>query len=252
MSQRLTRKEIKRKDQFLSTVEHTMDYSRSHVRMIVGAVVAVVVAVGLTIAIVTYLRHRTTASNHELAEAMEVFSAPVVTSGSPPPQDYKGPTFPDEVSRRDEAEKQFQAVVDHWGSSPAGALAKLYLASIATEKGDLESAQKLWSSYLGSHQDNVLAMQVQLNLFELRRAKGEAEEVAAELQGMLSAETRSLPKDVILFQLASTLEQLNRSDEAVTYYQQLVDDYPQSLYTNQARVKTSQLGGGGGGPVEAL
>lgn len=249
MSNRLTRREMKRKDQFVTTVEDTLDYSRSHIQLIVGAVVAVIVGVLLVAGFRWYQASRSERSNVALAEAMETFSAPIVAEGGTAPEGYDGPTFVDEASRDAAAKEEFQSVVDAYGSSDAGAVARLLLADMAAREGDLEAAREGWQAYLDHGGDNMLAMQAHVNLLQLRRESGEADAVATELQEMLNAETPPLPEDLLLFQLGETLEQLERPDEALPHYRRLTEEFPQSGYASPARLKVNRLGGGDPGPT---
>ncbi len=249
MSNRLTRREIKRKDQFVTTVEETLDYSRSHIQLIVGAVVAVIVGVLLVAGIRWYQDSRSEKSNAALAEAMETFSAPIVAEGGTPPEGYKGPTFVDEASRDAAAKEHFQSVIEAYGSSDAGAVARLLLADMAASEGDLETARQGWQAYLDHGGDNMLAMQAHVNLLQLRRESGEAETVASELQDMLRSEPPPLPEDLVLYELGQTLEQLERSDEALPHYRRLMEEFPQSGYASPARLKVNRLGGADPGPT---
>ena len=62
-----------------------------------------------------------------------------------------------------------------------------------------------------------------------------------KLKGMLESDRTSLPEDVVLFELGSALEDLSRGPEALPYYQRIVDEFPRSMYSSEARQKTTQL-----------
>jgi tetratricopeptide (TPR) repeat protein len=118
---------------------------------------------------------------------------------------------------------------------------------MAAVAGDTERARELWQDFLDEHPKHMLGAEVRLNLYALDRAAGNAEAVAAELQAMLEAEDRPLPEDVVLHELAVTLESLGRDEEAAEHYQTLVSVHPQSAYATAARQKT-----GGSGPLLGL
>jgi TolA-binding protein len=54
----------------------------------------------------------------------------------------------------------------------------------------------------------------------------------------LSSPDPSLPPDLLWYQLALTLEDLDRLAEAKEAFQRIVDEYPQSAYAAAARERT--------------
>jgi predicted negative regulator of RcsB-dependent stress response len=243
MSERLTRKDMKKEDQFVSTMGATFDYGRSHLRSIVLVVAAVVGVAVLGAIVVFYLDHRKEASGDALAEAMEVYAAPL--TGDTASGTTKGPSFATEEERRNRAKELFTQVEEDFGSTNAGAVASIYLAGIAAEEGNLEAAEGLWRKVADDQKSSVLGMGVRLNLITLRRSRGEGEAVAAELQGMLDAQKRPLPEDAILYELGVTLEELDRGAEAVPHFQRIVDEFPTSQYSQPAQQKLDAAGSSG-------
>ena len=65
--------------------------------------------------------------------------------------------------------------------------------------------------------------------------------MATELERMVEDDDRALPLDVTLYELATTLEQMGREEDATIYYQRLVDEFGESPYAQAAR---SKVGGG--------
>ena len=79
-------------------------------------------------------------------------------------------------------------------------------------------------------------MSVELNLLALDRQAGKLEEVKSGLEKQLQeGAKRSLPEDVVLYELAATLEALGRDTEAHDTLQRLVDDHPRSPFAFEAR-----------------
>lgn len=242
MSQRLTRKEIKQKDQFMTSMESTVSYGRSNMKSILTAVGLVVAAILLTVAVVRFLGHQKQKASLALADAMNAYEAPILEAGS---VDNSGDlSFPDEVARRSRAKELFEAVRSKYGSTDAADVAGIFLAKIATEDGDLETARAEWTAYAEDHRDDVLSAQVRLNLLALERKDGNHEKVVEDLRVMLESDQKPLPEDAILHELATTLEDLDRPQEALPYYQRIVDEFPRSPYTPTAQQKASSLAEG--------
>ena len=237
MSERLTRKEIKhdiREDEvqsfLLTAVEKVMERPKFYAGLL-GAFLGLGVVIS---GVVAYLDRRADQASLELAEALRVYSAPV-DAEQPDPDDPVSPVFASEDERNAKAKEKVSAV----SGGTQGELARLFEADMALKAGDKETARQIWESFLGSQSDNALALSVRLNLLALDRSEGKAEQVATELQAQLDSAKKDLPEDVLLFELAQTRDALGQSEEAQELYQRLVDEYPQSPYTAEARRNTA-------------
>lgn len=254
MNQRLTRKEIKR-DEFTAAVGRSVEYAESHVRTIAYAIGAVLLLVALSLAFYFWRNSRLQGANEALAEAMRVYQAPLSATGAKP-NDPAAPSFANEAARRARAKQLLEKVREDYGSTNAGDVAGLYLAQIAADEGRLDDARKTWQEFVDDHGDHMLAGEARLNLINLDRKQGKAQQVAQELRQMLERNEAALPQDVILFELGTTLEQLDRRQEAAQTYQRILDEFPQSPYGSEAQQKVSALdptrAGAGGMPPAGI
>jgi tetratricopeptide (TPR) repeat protein len=253
MNQRLTRKEIKR-DEFANVVGRGVEYAEDHVRPILYAVGGALLLLALGTGLYFYLGSRAQKANEALSYAIKVAQAPIQAAGAKP-DDKTAPSFATEAARQARAKELFTKIHDGFGGAEAGDVAGLYLARIAAQEGQLDRARELWDDFVDGNGDHVLAGEARLNLFALDRKQGKGEELATRLRGMLEETEPPLPKDVLLNELAATQELLGRPQEAVETYQQIVDDYPQSPYRQDAQQKLTALdptrspGGGIGMPA---
>lgn len=246
MSERLTRKEIKR-DEFVEALERSASFVERNARILIASAVALVVVVAAGFGIWWWLEVKQARASAAFTEALEVYRAPVGEGAEP--ESEGGPTFADETARRDRAAELFAAVRDDYGMSGAADVAGVYLAQIAVETGDPDRARELWQEFVDDRPDHVLAGQVRVNLIHLDRQQGRAEEVVSRLEPMLTADPadRELPGDVVLWELAQTYEALDRGDEAEATYRRLTEEYPTSAYASQASQKLPGEGGAAAG-----
>lgn len=262
---RLTREEMRR-DEVREAVFSASTWFAEHIRQILIGIAGVIVAVVAVVLFLNYQEGREAEASFELSKALEVFRAEVEAPEAdaaldfldapadsapgegdvgeePAPQEdgeEEGLTFASDVERRAEARSALEAVRESYGSTSSGRLASVYLGQIAADEGDTATARALWTEYLESNGgDNALAIGLQMNLYSLDRAEGRGEQLAAELRGAVATETSELPKDVLLFELAATLDQLGDEEGARETYQRIVDEYPDSGYAIRAR---QQLG----------
>ncbi len=236
MSNRLTRKAIKRdirQDEIRSSIEVAIDWIYERRRQLTIAACAVVVLALLGVGVSYTLDLRRESAEELLAKAMKVADAPIVKEGAKP-EDAKDPSFASEEDRRQQA----QALLDEVSGAPKG-LAELYLANYAFADGDLDKARALWQSFQKNHGDNLLGISVRLNLIRLERQDGDAAKLAEELRKELAGPTKTLPEDVLIFELAETLAKLGQGEEADELYHRLLDEYPQSGFAGRAREATA-------------
>ncbi len=239
MNQRLNRKDIKR-DEFASAVSRSVEYAESHSR---GLMITIAAVLGLVLlgSLVYYLvSHRSEQANRALATAVKVFQAPIDPAAAKP-TDAKEPSFATEAARQQSARKMLDAVRADYRFTDAADVASIYLAEIDAAEGKLDAARQLWSDFVKKHGDHVLAAQARLDVMDLDRTQGKGQAVEQQLRQMLDQSNAPLPQDVILNELAVTLEQLHRDQEAAQIYQRLMDEYPQSPYRMAAQQKVISL-----------
>ncbi len=216
---RLSRHDIKR-DEVLEGLSRTVDFGRRNARRLawvgIGALVALVATLGAT----TWRGHRQGAADRALAAALE--------GGGP-----------DSAARDAEA---LRGVAERYRGSDAAAIANALLGEEAARAGDLEEARRRWTAFLDAAPESMLAGAVRRNLLELDRAQGRGEGVAAELRGMLESRRAPLPRDLALYELGRTLEQVGKPEEALEAYDRLLAEHPDSVYAGEARRRAASLG----------
>jgi predicted negative regulator of RcsB-dependent stress response len=142
----------------------------------------------------------------------------------------------------DAAEQQFRQVVESYGRTDQADMARLYLARIALGRGETDEARPELVDLSRRHTDDVIGQLASFDLIKLRIASGEGAEVAAELETMVSGQSAGLPRDFTLYQLGELFADEGRPDRARPYLEQLVEEFPESPYLNNARQRLAELG----------
>jgi tetratricopeptide (TPR) repeat protein len=225
-----------KRDEVAEALGRTVEYSRSHIQMLLIAVGTLVVVVLAAVGAWLWRANAAARTNERLAEALEVYQAPVVTDDARP-DDPEEPSFASEEARRQRAGELFEEV--RGGSGGAADVALVYLGQIAAESGDTARAREHWERFLDRGGNHVLAGSVRVSLIGLDRAEGQSERVASELEAMLDVtpEARPLPGDLVLYELGKTYEALGRDEDAESVYQRLIEEYPRSAFVGEARTK---------------
>lgn len=241
MSQRLTRKDIKR-DEVMETVGSAVDWVSAHARTIVYSIVAVIVVIVVGLLVRGYVSDRAARASEALAHALEVYAAPV-DELAPRPDDPDAPVFATAADRDARSVELFRQVRSDFGGTIAAGVAGVYLGEMAARDGRLDEARELWEGFADGGGDDMLTAQVRVNLMELDRRQGRSEELVDRLRAELEQPQSELPTEVVLHQLAVTLEGLDRTEEARGVYQRIVDEFPSSAYRAGARRRLDVLGG---------
>ena len=235
MSQRLSRKEMKR-DEVGAVLSRAMVLLSSHIRQVglaIGALVAVFV---LGMMIERALVGRRDLASDALADAIQTLNAPL-TSELPAGGESDVPTYGTVEERRHAARKQFDEIAERYQRSKTGRVARSYVAALAHEETDSDRARALWQAL--SRGEDVIAMQSVLNLLTLDREEGRAAEVENRLLAMLEESPGALSEDVVLYQLAVTQEELGKTPESLETYRRLLEDHPRSVYAAEANRRTA-------------
>src|SRR5258707_4683297 len=111
-------------------------------------------------------------SNHEekaqlaLGQAMDTIESPLLPAPGTQPQ--PGSKYKTEAERSAAAEKQLKAVESGYGGTDAADLASLYLARIASARGDLARGPTRLGKYIQDNSQTVLLARARSRLFKLR------------------------------------------------------------------------------------
>ena len=129
--------------------------------------------------------------------------------------------------RSQETRRRFERLIDDYRGSSAAWAAHGHLAELEAANGRFEEARRLWQSVAERGPDD-LAAGAEMNLIHLDREQGRLEELAGRLESLVESGESSLPEDVLLFELAQTLEQLGRHEEArrIKRFEEVVPEGP--------------------------
>jgi len=223
---RITRKKLK-EDEFVSTVDELIRRARDYWKPAAAALGAVLAGIFLWWVANQWSASRTEEASNQLQKAVEIYTQ-ATTAGS-------GGDLSD-------AEAAFEGVIEDFGSTAQGDVARLYQARIALSQGETDSARSMLVKLRDRHKGNALGRLAALDLVKLRASSGQGAEVAKELEAMVVGRDDQLPRDVALFELGEVFRSERKIDQAREYYQKLVDEFPESPYLSQARQRLEELG----------
>lgn len=238
---RQLKKQIKQ-DELLTGFEQALRFLAAH-REEARVTGIVVVVVGALAGGLLYLQaRRTREARQALAEALEVYHAPVqaeLPPGSPTPA---GSVYATPQEKLAKAAAAFDGVERKFGSQPAGLTAAYYAALCRLELGSAAEAEKALASLAARHDaDRLEPALARLALADLYRRTGQVEKAVDAYRRASEDASLPLPRDHALMSLAALLEEVGRLADARLAYQRLVAEFPGSVYAADARSRAEYL-----------
>jgi len=226
---RITRRQIKQPDEFISTTEHVLLFVRDHLKKIVVGVGIVVVIVAAYVLFRVWEAKRENEASQRLnlaMEAVELVNSPY-REGSPA-----------EVKN---ALAKMEEIVNAFPKTSSGTFALLYKGNIHLKLGEFDEAIKAYDTFLsrsGSEKlYNLLALEGVGYAYEGKKDYGKAIEayqrIVAMDQGFQAREAR--------LQMGYCYEKLGKNKEAVENYRAYLEGTQKSSMTHLVLRKISLL-----------
>jgi tetratricopeptide (TPR) repeat protein len=238
------KKHIK-EDELVTGLARANAWARSHANELkVTAAIVAVVALGV-LGLNYFQGTRTREAERAFGEALEIFQAPVGAApaeGAPP-----GPRFATSAEKFQKALAAFDALASKYASLPAGKRARYYAALSRAELGDLDAAEKALTEIASYRDADALEPALaRMAVADLYCRRGQPDKAVDAYRKLLEEESPGLPKDHVLMRLGRALEDAKRTPEAGASYKRLAEEYPQSVYAQEARQRAGFLTGSQG------
>jgi TolA-binding protein len=241
------KRELKRQikqDELLSGYEHAVQWllARRDEARITGLVV-IVLGLGF-LGLRYYLGHRNQQAERAMTEAMALYRAPTaadIPEGGTPPT---GPVHATSAERYQKSAAAFEGVASRYGSTSAGRRARYFEALCRIELGDHAAADKALQD-IAARKDRsaVEPTLARLALAESYRRQAKLDAALEEYKRIVDDPASVLPRDHSLMRLGATFEEARRPTEAGAAYRRLADEFPESVYAQEARRRAEYLEG---------
>jgi predicted negative regulator of RcsB-dependent stress response len=227
MARRITRKQLKQ-DEFVSTVDRLVQWVLANWRPLLAGVAVVCVVGVLGWVGWRWSSARVERASYDLHQAISAYEAHLA-GGEPG-------TEPEKVKQ------ELEQVIDRYGRSDQADVARIYLARMELADGRRDAARDLLVEVATRHGNDAIGGLATLDLVDLRAASGQVAEVAGELEAMVTRPDSPLPGDAALYELGELFLRQREPDRAKTYFDKLVEEFPQSPYVETARQRIAELG----------
>jgi len=241
----IDRHKLKEND-FAQTVARTREMVEARRReLTLGLTVAVIVLL-IGGVYVGYRNSRNGKATSLLASALAVAEAQIVTPpapapGSPPPVQPPG-TFRTDRERLDAAAPRLQQAAEAYPDTEAGITARYRLAVTLAELGRYAEAEQRYQEVVQkTSKKNIYHDTARLGVGAAQLAQGKHDAAMATFRELASDTSSSLPVDGVLMQLGRAAQAAGKKEDATRAFTRVVDEFPQSLYTVEAKEKLAEL-----------
>jgi TolA-binding protein len=231
-------------------VAHTVARLKTTVEIyqkpIVAIVVAVVAIVAITVGVITWRSQTDSQSRAMLADAMaaeraQVAAAPV--PGTPTPPAPAAGSYPTEKARNEAALAKLMAVANAYPSAPAGITARYHAAAVLAALGRNAEAAQRYQEVADRAGSSVYGQMAKLGVADAQVAEGKFDQAIAVYKDMSAVKDGQLPVDGILMQLARAYSAAGKASDARQTFKRIVDEFPQSPYSVEAKRQMDLLKG---------
>ena len=140
-----------------------------------------------------------------------------------------------------QAEEMFRDILEQYPGTPSAKISSFLLGNSLMETENYEGAIQAYTSFVQDHaQDHVLVGLVQQRLGLAYLLNGNREAAMSAFEAVMG-NPHALNKDQVLFELAKLAEFEEKTDEAVKYYKQLMQDFPLSPFSSEANLRVKVL-----------
>jgi len=199
------------------------------------AVVAVIGVIGL--GYVVWRQQVESKASALLAQAVTVQEARV----GPPGMPGAGLTFPTERERGQAAVAKLKAAADAYPKTDSGLYARYQLAVEYMSLDDPKSAAATYQDVISRAGDGIYGQMAKLGLAEAQARQGQYEPAINTYKDLAQRKDGPLPVDGILMQLGRTYLQAGKPVDAKQTFTRLVDEYPESPFSGDARRELDTL-----------
>lgn len=224
MARRITRKQLKKDDEFVSTMDNLIRKFSAYWKQAAIGLGTFLLLVFLWWVFTQWSSSRQDKASALLHSATEAFRQAQTQSGN-----------------KAEIRSDFESVISTYSRTDQADMARLYIARVDLDEGKPDTARSTLVKIKQKHKGDLIGRIAALDLLHLQIASGQGAEVAKELEKMVVGRDKTLPRDTALFELGQVFIEEQKPEQAQKYFQKIVDDFPDSPYASKAKQKLGEL-----------
>jgi len=222
----------------IGAAEKTAHWSVEHRNTLAIAIVAVVVIAAAVTGGWYYLSAQDEKASFDLSQAVRTLDTPIRPAGMPAQPDV--PSFASAKERFETAKKQFQAIVDHYPHTRTADMARYFLGVTSVSAGDNAAAGNDFKAAISTG-NKELGSVAKLALAALYGNTNRTKDAVTLYQELINQPTSSVSKVTAQLQLADLYQTSNQPLDAKRLYEQIKKDNPNQEAVQIATQKLAEL-----------
>jgi len=224
---RITKKEIKKPDEFVSFWVRAYEYAQEHSRTVIVASAAIVAVAALAWSLHAYHEKKARDSSRLLSKAqMALLAGREGASGE---------------KNRGEAESILTDLTSRYKSTPAALVARVLLGNVYYQRGDFEKSIETYRSLAAlKPKDPMLRAMAYEGLAYSYEQKGDWAGALASYQELAASQLEHFSQEG-MWGMARCYEREGKPENALDVYRQFLAKYPQSPRAEEARVLVARI-----------
>lgn len=177
-------------------------------------------------------------TNAEAVLEAQVTTPAPPTPGQPAPKPPAG-TYPSEQAKQEAALPKLAEVYTRYPSTDSGVAARYFAANALAALGRRAEAENRYQEVIGK--GGVYGEMARLGLADLLANSGQHDRAITIYKELAAEPKGDMPLDGVLMQLGRTYALAGRRSEAQQTYTRLVQEFPESLYSADAKKELDAL-----------
>jgi len=218
--------------------EQTVHWTVEHKSKLIVAIVAVLILAGALAGGWYYLDQQDDKASVDFGKAVQTLDTPIRPAGMPAQADY--PSFASFTERATEAHKQFQAVVDKYPHTRSADFSRYFLGVTSSDLGDNAAAERELKVVADGRNSNLSAL-AKLALAAVYRNINRTQDAVSLYKQLIEKPTETVGKTAAEVQLAETYQAAGMNADAKKQYEQIQKEDAKSPAAQLAGEKLQQL-----------
>ncbi len=153
-------------------------------------------------------------------------------------------SYPTETAKLEEAVPKLLAAADAYPSLTQGISARYRAAAALSTLGRTDQADDQYQQVIELAGDQIYGRMARLGLAETHLKGGAFADAIALLEQESSGADSDVPRDAVLMRLGRAYDLAQQPTDAIAAFNRVVDEYPASPYAQDARREVEALGAG--------
>jgi predicted negative regulator of RcsB-dependent stress response len=206
-------------------------------QQILTAAVVIAVAAAAALGYLLWNAHVQGQAHQLLADAIAIDQSPVGQGSNPDAPNY----FPNERQRSQAALTKFKIAADAYPKTQDGIFARYMEAATMLKVGTPADAGARYQQVIDQAGDSFYGDMARLGLAQTQAQTGQYDQAIATYKQLAEKKDTQMPVDGLLMQLARTYLDAGKTAEAQQTFNRIVQEYPDSAFSLEARQALDNL-----------